>query len=277
MDTLEPELRSNSQSDSFVRARPCDRIPEGEAKWLLLQDGNVILKADALPSASDLGVALPSPDSLYLGQAGDTPYFADEIAADTPLPDGLSAVNLRSLLSLGNEEISGIAGYAAQMLYWRRTGRYCPVCATPTEARQKDWGRVCPNCGHIGYPRVSPAVLILIHDGDRILLGSKPGWDRFSILAGFVDSAETLEECVRRETNEEVGLTVDDIRYVGSQSWPFPHQLMVGFTACYAGGDIRIDDEELDRAAWFTRDDLPPLPPKISLSRQMIDAWIEKR
>lgn len=147
------------------------------------------------------------------------------------------------------------------------------------EPMQKEWARRCSQCGHTRFPQVSPAVLILVHDGaDRILLAHKPGWGpRYSILAGFVLPGESLEECVQREVDEEAGVQVTDLEYAGSQPWPFPHQLMIGFNAHYAGGDIRIDAEELDHAAWFDARELPPLPPPLSLSRQMIDAWHRTR
>jgi len=122
-------------------------------------------------------------------------------------------------------------------------------------------------------------VLALVHDGgDRILLASKPGWgDRYSILAGFVLPGESVEECVHREVAEEVSVAITDLRYEGSQPWPFPHQLMIGFSARYVSGEIGLDEEELDRAAWFHVRDLPGLPPPVSLSRQMIDAWVRSR
>ena len=263
-----------STTPTFVRARPTDIAPTPESRWLLFNDAGVLMRGTELPSTVDIAGVTPEAP-LYLGSADDIAYFADNLASDIRIPGGLSVCSLRSLSGNTGDLTWSIAGYASQMLYWRKTGKYCPVCATATEGRVQDWGRVCPNCGHIGYPRVSPAVLILIHDDNRILLASKPGWDRFSILAGFVDSAETLEECVRRETMEEVRLTVSDIEYAGSQSWPFPHQLMIGFNCRYAAGDITVDEDELDRAGWFTPDNLPPLPPAISLSRRMIDAWLD--
>ena len=136
-------------------------------------------------------------------------------------------------------------------------------------------GAALPDCQHSRYPQVSPAVLALVHDGaDRVLLAHKPGWgDRYSILAGFVLPGESLEECVRREVQEEVGAEVTDLVYQGSQPWPFPHQLMIGYTARYVSGDLRLDEQELDHAAWFSAAQLPSLPPALSLSRQIIDAW----
>jgi len=261
---------------TFTRARPSDIPPTGESRSLLFCETGVLMRGVDIPSTDDLS-GLSANNPTYLGHVDDVAYYADNLADNAEIPARLSISGLRSLLGNASDLTWCIASYASQMIYWRKTGRFCPVCATATEGRAQDWGRTCPNCGHVGYPRVSPAVLILIHDGDRILLASKPGWDRFSILAGFVDSAETLEECVRRETFEEVKLTVTDIEYVGSQSWPFPHQLMIGFTCRYASGEITVDNEELDRAGWFTPDTLPNLPPPISLSRHLIDAWLANR
>ena len=186
-----------------------------------------------------------------------------------------AAVSLRALFGQVSDAEYGLAGYASQMLYWQRTSGFCPVCGHRTEPREGDWGRHCPECGHVAYPHVTPATLILVHDGPRMLLGHKPGWGtRYSILAGFVEPGEGLEDCVRREVREEVGLELGALAYAGSQPWPYPHQLMIGFTAQYASGTIQVDGEEIDHADWFTVDRLPDLPPPLSLSRQMIDAWV---
>ena len=212
---------------------------------------------------------------LYLGTLGGTPCLAADFDPDLDVAEGWVVRSLRSLYGEISEEEYTLAGYAQQMLYWRRTSGFCPVCGHHTEPRDGDWGRLCPECGHIAYPHVTPATLILVHDGPRLLLAHKPGWgNRYSILAGFVESGESLEECVRRETMEETGLKLTDLAYVGSQPWPYPHQLMLGFTARYAGGDIQVDGVELDHADWFTAENLPELPPPVSLSRTMIDKWI---
>src|SRR5437660_1795230 len=142
-----------------------------------------------------------------------------------------------------------------------------------------EWRRSCTGCVNERYPMVSPAVLALVHDGgDRILLAHKPGWGaRRSILAGFALPGESLEECVHREVLEEAGVRVGDLAYFGSQPWPFPHQLMIGFFSKYIAGTIEIDAEELEGADWHDYRRLPPLPPPLSLSRQMIDAWAHTR
>jgi NAD+ diphosphatase len=137
--------------------------------------------------------------------------------------------------------------------------------------------RRCPRCGFMSFPRLSPAVIMRIDRDDRILLARNVSFAQgfFSVLAGFVEPGESLEEAVVREVHEEVGLELTDIRYFGSQPWPFPHQLMIGFTARYAGGEIQIEPTELAEAGWYGRDALPALPGKISISRRLIDAWIE--
>ncbi len=212
---------------------------------------------------------------IYLGTLDGIPCLAAEADPEMDILEGWAAISLRSLFEQVSEAEYGLAGYASQMVYWQRTSGFCPVCGHRTEPRAGDWGRHCPECGHVTYPHVTPATLILVHDGRRMLLGHKSGWGtRYSILAGFVEPGEALEECVRREVREEVGLEIGDLAYAGSQPWPYPHQLMVGFTAQYASGAIQVDGEEIDHADWFTVDRLPDLPPSVSLSRQMIDAWV---
>ena len=264
----------------FVRAYPPARLDPGPALWLPFVKGELLTRSEGgavlLHHGDRDSVAmLDLSDPLYLGTLGGVPCLAAESDPDDGIPDGWAATSLRALFGQVSEAEYALAGYASQMLYWRRTSGFCPVCGHRTEPRGGDWGRLCPHCGHVAYPHISPATLILIHDGPRLLLAQKPGWGtRYSILAGFVEPNESLEDCVRRETREEAGLEITDLTYAGSQPWPYPHQLMVGFTARYAGGEIVIDEAELERAAWFEVASLPDLPPPVSLSRQMIDAWI---
>ena len=271
-----------TSSDAFLRAYPPVQPAPGPALWLPFRrgellvhatdDGTIRLHHGLSSSVEALGLNTP----LYLGTLGGTPCLAAEADPDCDLPDGWASVSLRDLFGRVSDAQYSLAGYASQVLYWRRTSVFCPVCGHRTEAKEGDWGRRCPECGHVGYPHLSPATLILVQDGPRLLLAQKPGWGtRWSILAGFVEPGESLEECVRREVKEEVGIDVDTLAYAGSQPWPFPHQLMVGFTAQYAGGEVQAEAAELERAAWFTRDALPDLPPPVSLSRQMIDAWAQ--
>ncbi len=266
----------------FVRVYPPAVPAGGPAVWLPFVDKELLVQDDGdcsllLRGTTDAPPALPDGDLLYLGALDGVPCLAypAQGVQDT-LAAGQSLHGLRALLARLPADEAAIAGYASQLLYWGRTSRFCPVCGTPTEAKANDWGRQCPHCGHAAYPHISPAVLALVHDGPRLLLVHKPEWTTMhSIVAGFVEPNESLEDCVRREVREEVGLFVDDIAYQGSQAWPFPHQLMVGFTARYTGGEIAPEEAELDGAAWFTSDTLPALPSPTSLSRQLINAWLE--
>lgn len=266
-------------SESFIRSYPPATAPGGPAHRFLFQSGKLLIGrgvgAATLPSDKQYSAVTGGCNPILLGALAGKSILACEVDADAPVPAGLSAVGLRDLYGLVSEELYSIAGYASQILYWLATSRFCPVCGGPTTSREGDWGRLCTVCGHVGHPRISPATLMLVHDEDRILLAHKPGWGkRFSILAGFVEPGESLEECVRREVLEEVSLHVDDLRYTCSQAWPFPHQLMIGFTARHCGGEIRVDGVEIDDARWFPAESLPDLPPPLSLSRQMIDAWV---
>ncbi len=173
-----------------------------------------------------------------------------------------------------DDDAYGVVGYASHILDWQRNSRFCPVCGNELDALSEEWMRKCSNCDYMGFPPVSPAILVLVHDGPRVLLAHKPGWGkRFSIVAGFVGPGESLEQCVQREVAEEVGVEIADITYISSQPWPFPHQIMIGFMARYVSGDICPDQKEIDEAAWFRFDQLPELPPPLSLSRQLINKW----
>ncbi len=212
---------------------------------------------------------------LYLGTLDDRPYVTCEVDQEFPLPPGWQELTPRAGLGQLDDQVSTLVGYASQLLLWQRTSRYCPVCAHSTEPIADTWGKHCPNCGYQRYPTVTPAILVLVHDGERMLLAHKPGWGkRYSLIAGFVEPGESLEGCVMREVYEEVGVAITDIAYVGSQPWPFPHQVMVGYTARYVSGAIRLDERELDGAAWFRPDALPELPPPHSLAHHIIMTWV---
>jgi NAD+ diphosphatase len=264
---------------SFVRTYPPASPDPGLTVWLPFHKRELLTRSvEGIPVLLDSGegiAGLAPTEPLYLGTLDGRACLTWDVGDDMTLPEGIQPLGLRAALAVLPESEAMLAGYASQMLDWRRTSRFCPVCGHETEAKPGDWGRHCPNCGYDRYPHVSPAVLILVHDGDKVLLSHKPGWgDMHSILAGFVEPGESLEDCVHREVLEEVGLDVTDLVYGGSQPWPFPHQLMVGFTARYAGGEIAIQEDELDGADWFTRGTLPSLPSSISLSRRLLDTWI---
>jgi len=171
-----------------------------------------------------------------------------------------------------------LAGRAVQLVEWERTHRFCGRCATPTEAAPGERARRCPACGLLAFPRLAPAVITLIErDGEALLArGRTFPIPMYSCIAGFVEPGETLEEAVHREVREEVGVELAEVRYTASQPWPFPHSLMIGFEATWASGDIEIDEKEIVDANWYRPDDLPMIPPPMSIARTLIDRWLER-
>jgi len=171
-----------------------------------------------------------------------------------------------------------LAGRAVQLVEWERTHRFCGRCATPTDPAPGERARRCPSCGLLAYPRLAPAVITLIErDGEALLArGRAFPIPMYSCIAGFVEPGETLEEAVRREVREEVGVELGDVRYTSSQPWPFPHSLMVGFESTWASGEIAIDETEIVDAQWYRPDDLPLIPPSLSIARTLIDRWIQR-
>ena len=187
-------------------------------------------------------------------------------------PPGWRAVGLRAAMLQFPAALMGMASRAAQVLEWDRTHRFCGVCGTPTEPAAHERARKCPSCGHSAYPRLSPAMMVLIWRGQELLLARAPHYAKglYSALAGFVEPGESLEDCVHREVAEEVGLQVKNLRYCGSQSWPFPHSLMVAYTAEWAGGEIVRQEDEIEDAGWFVIDALPGVPPRFSIAGHLI-------
>jgi len=205
------------------------------------------------------------------------PVDATCVAAcsDAPPVPHAERIGLRALFDLVPGEPFAQASRARQLLNWRLTHRFCGACGTPLVRHATERAMHCPQCDLFSYPRINPVVITLVSCGDLILLAHKAGglYPFWSIIAGFVEANETLEAAVAREVNEEVGLRIKNIRYATSQPWPFPNNLMIGFTAEYAEGAIRPDGEEIGEAGWFGRDNLPPVPSRVSIARRLIDAF----
>lgn len=216
--------------------------------------------------------------ALFVGTVGGRHCWA--VDADLELPEGVEAGEFRNLMRLYgevDEPVWAAAGRAVQLVEWNRNHRYCGRCATPTEMAPGERARRCPACGLHAFPRLAPAIITLVQrDDGRVLLARNARWptSMYSCLAGFVEPGESVEDAVRREVLEEVGVDVGEMRYFGSQPWPFPHSLMLGFHARFAGGEIAVDGEEIAEARWFGRDDLPDIPGPISIARKLIDDWL---
>jgi len=230
----------------------------------------------ALPDAAVIeSLAIPEDRVLPVGRYHEHYVRAAGVDPALQAPQGHEFVGLRSLFGRIDDEMLAVAGRAFQVADWARTHRFCGVCGRPTHKAPNERAMRC-ECGHSTYPRIAPAMMVLVKRGPAILLARNvavaPG-GRMSALAGFLDPGESVEDAVHREVMEEVGLAVKDLRYFGSQSWPFPGSLMIAFTAEYAGGEIRCDPAEIAEARFFgPGDPLPELPPPQSISRALIEA-----
>jgi NAD+ diphosphatase len=215
--------------------------------------------------------------TLYLGRLAGIDCWAAEAPAEAPPPPaGLAWEGLRALFSVLEDAHFALAGRATQLLDWDRSHRYCGRCGTPTEAKAEERARVCPACRLAAYPRISPAVMALVRREGEILLARGPHFPpgMYSALAGFVEPGETLEQCLAREVEEEVGVKVSRIRYFASQPWPFPNSLMIAFVCDWESGEIRPQAGEIEAANWFKVLHLPKLPSRISIARRLIDAVV---
>lgn len=246
-----------------------------ESSVLVTHDGDVV-RALSLHEASALIDAEPH---LVLGRLGDTVYWAADLPAHVELADHHALEGLRTLHGrLGDDEWN-IGGRATQLAAWYRDNRYCGRCGGPMERAAGERAMHCPADGTRAYPQLSPAVIVLVErDDGRALLGRGGRFPvpMYSTLAGFVEPGESLEDTIHREIREEAGVEVTDIAYFGSQPWPFPNSLMLGFHARWAGGDICVDGDEIVDAQWFRADHLPMIPPPMSIARQLIDDWVAR-
>lgn len=270
--------------DGFVASSSFAGTPEGQVLWFLFSGTRLFVTIQeqrvSVPFVTEpdrLGVRAGRP--LHLGTLHGSPCYAAGIAGENEpnLTDGFLLRELRSLYSELDEGLFRLAETAVHLIEWDKNTHYCGRCRTELVLRMSERSKECPSCGRLEFPRISPAIIVLIERDDKILLARAArfteGW--YSILAGFVEPGESLEETVRREIREEVGIEIKDIRYFGSQPWPFPDSLMIGFTAVYAGGEISIDGKEIVEAAWYDLDHLPRIPGRMSIARKLIDRFIE--
>lgn len=256
---------------------------EEDSIWFAFQDGQLLMFQDddgalipQLARFSDLGISHRKPH--YLGTLAGQHCYAVLIETGSDLPDRFYLQDLRRLAAEVDPALFMLAGRARQILEWDDTHRYCSRCGTPTQHHGSERAKVCPTCHFTQYPRISPCIIVLVTRGYEVLLARSaqfpPGM--FSTLAGFVESGETLEMAVHREVEEEVGIKITNLRYLGSQPWPFPHSLMIGFHADYAGGEIKVDGVEIEQADWWPINGLPRTPPPGSISRYLIDQYVDQ-
>lgn len=249
------------------------------AYWILRHEHRLLtLPPDAAGAIFPLaGPAEFAVGALPVGEWAGRPCLAVDVE-NVPEIKGLEATPLRAIYEIAGGELFMLAGRAVQLLDWRKHHRFCGQCGTPTARQGSEFAMACPACGLAVYPRISPAIMVLVRDGDRLLLARSPRFKPgvYSALAGFVEPGETLEQCAAREVREEVGIEIANLRYFASQPWPFPNSLMVAFFADYAGGEITPDPAEIEAAGWFAADALPLLPDRVSISRRLIDAALSE-
>jgi NAD+ diphosphatase len=268
---------------AFVPALRPPREAPAAAVWFPFRGDRLLVRADGEGAAlldyaelARLGADFEA--GHYLGRLGDLDCYAVDIGGSLEVPAETAFEGLRALYGRLPDEYFSVAGRAVQILLWDQTHRFCGRCGQPTVNAPAERAKLCPQCGLLSFPRLSPAVIMLVQRGDELLLARNRAFADgfFSVLAGFVEPGESLEEAVAREIREEVNLEVANIRYFGSQPWPFPHSLMIGFTATYASGDIRPQEDEIVEAAWFCRTGpLPRLPGKLSIARRLIDWFLD--
>lgn len=255
---------------------------ETTAYWLVRVGGEFVVQSDSAPGSvfphSDASAFADPDQALHIGAWQGKPCYAIEVDV---LPHGIVGVPVlvRSVFGLAGEEAFALVCRAAQLLDWKKNHRYCGRCATPTIRKPNEFAMQCPSCGLLTYPRISPAVMVLIRRGDELLLARSPHFrsGMYSALAGFVEAGETVEHAAVREVREEVGVEIANLRYFQSQPWPFPDSLMLAFFADYAGGEITPDPSEIEAAGWFAIDELPTLPDPVSIARRLIDAAVLTR
>lgn len=213
-----------------------------------------------------------------LGTLNDRLCYAIDVTESFSPPYDFSFQSLWFLYDYLDEELFNMAIKAKQIVIWDRSSIFCSRCGAKTKDRERERAKECPDCGFIMFPRISPAIIVLVEKGNKVLLARATRFKEniYSVLAGFVEPGETLEEAVEREVYEEVGIEVKDIRYFGSQPWPFPDALMIAFMAKYKRGRININRDEIVDARWFSWDNLPDIPGNISIARRMIDWFIER-
>ena len=253
-----------------------------EQIWYVFKGNELLVchSSDArLPTAQDIEVIshkFLKKGAFFIGDRmayEESSEFWAEIPPDIDLPSGMITVGLREVGSLLGEQVFYRAAKAYQLMNWSERYVFCMSCGNRLRPSSIDNGKICPSCGAVFYPPVTPAVIVAIEKDGKLLLARNANFPptRYSIIAGFVEPGESFEDAVRREVKEEVSIEVKDIKYFGSQPWPFPHSIMVGFTAKWASGELKPDGREILDAGWFSADEMPDLPPGVSIARKLID------
>lgn len=247
--------------------------PESGAYLFAFMGEDLVLReTNDLPTAATTQMLNAADPGFLCGELDGLPCNTCSVPPETDLPPGLKAVSLRYLHGLLQPGYWGIAARAKQMLAWDKSSRFCGACGTATQAANGEPCKICPACDNRDFPRISPAVIVIVRRGDKLLLARSPHFraGMYSALAGFVEAGESVEACLHREVFEEVGIRIHNLRWFDSQTWPFPNSLMLAFQADYLSGEIVPEPGEIEDAAWFALDELPDLPYPVSIAHRLI-------
>ncbi|MCL2338144.1 MAG: NAD(+) diphosphatase [Firmicutes bacterium] len=248
-----------------------------ERHKLLVKNNHGTIVIPTQEELAALGIRLKSEINIgSIATKEHSPCGAAEVAGALPeLPGDFALISMRKLFAQSDDDFFRLAGRAYQIINWARKHQFCGQCGAPNINKADEVAMECPGCGALFFPRISPAVIVAVVKEDKILLARNVSFPNgfYSVLAGFVEPGETLEECVLREVREEVGIEVQNIRYFGSQSWPFPDSLMIAFTAEYAAGEIVVDQTELTNADWFSRSAMPMQVPENNAIASRLIQW----
>jgi NAD+ diphosphatase len=262
---------------NFIPACQPSHKAEDPVYWFLFHDQQLLMETSKdiyrLPLVSNTLIDFKLTTEQYLGTLDGLPCYTAQLSGVPEIPGNLNLFPVRDLYGKIPEDLFWLAGRAYHISTWDCHTLYCGSCGTPTENMIEQRAKLCPKCRQLIFPRISPAIIVAIVKDNQILLARNRNLpaDLYTVIAGFVEPGESLEECLQREVKEEVGIAVKHIRYFGSQPWPFPDSLMIAFTAEYAGGEITVDGDEIIEAKWFTTDHLPQIPGRISVARKLID------
>jgi len=261
-------------------------LPEGKTKnwWFAFSNNRILveeqssgIKIPFLNEAEWIGTIFKS--RHFFGNLDGNPCYSGEIDENFKIPEGFALKDLRSLVGKISNDLLFTAGRAFQLNTWDLTSNYCSQCGKPVILKPDEWAKICPECGNIKYHSANPAIMVAVHRDDKILLARSHNQppDFFSVLAGFLEPGESMEECVKREVKEEVNINIKNIKYFGSQPYSPSNSIMIAFTAEYDSGEIEIDKSEIDTAGWFTKDNIPEItPPSFFLAGQLIKAFVSR-